>query len=72
MRKKGLLFNMVLEFSSTICKEGALLMITYVNEQLVDITASPYFKKYLNKILNFYALHKQGRTVEEIVEMFKP
>lgn len=72
MRKKGLLFNMVLEFSNNLCQQSALLMITYINEELTGITENPYFLKYLSKIINFYSLYKQGRTVDEIVEMFKP
>lgn len=72
MRKKGLLFNIVLEINQIIIQNGSLILISHVNEQLTDVTQHPHFKKYLSKIAVFYALYKQGRNVDEIIQLLEP
>jgi hypothetical protein len=72
IRKKGLLFNIVLEINKIIVHDSSLILISHINEQLTDIIQHPYFKKYLAKIALFYMLNKQGRSNEEIIQMIEP
>ena len=72
MKKEGLLFSSILEFSDQLCKKGAYKLIVFINEQLSDLVAHPKFQRYNRRMIEVYKYLKEGKSKDQIVDLISP